>query len=80
MYIANEPTVECDSRNLHCWHACYRMCVLYRWCAHCRIQVEGCVSLVRPLYDASLGMYIIGAPTVECESRDVYRWCAHCRM
>ena len=68
MHVAGTLAVECESMDV------------YRWCAHCRIQVEGSVSLVRPLYDASLGMYIIGAPTVECESRDVYRWCAHCRM
>ena len=60
MHIAGTPAVECESRDVH------------RWCAHSRIQVEGCISLVCPLWDASLGMYIIGAPIVECESSDVY--------
>ena len=36
--------------------------------------------LARLLLDVSPGMYIVGVPTVECESRDVYLWCAHYRM
>ena len=56
MHVAGTLAVECESRDV------------YRWCAHGRIQVKGCISLVRPLYDASLGMYITGAPTIECES------------
>ena len=56
MHVAGMLAVECESRDV------------YRWCAHGRIQVKGCISLVRPLYDASLGMYITGAPTIECES------------
>ena len=54
MYIAGTPAVGYESRDV------------YRWCTHYRMQVQGCISLVRPLHDASPGMYIVGAPTVEC--------------
>ena len=60
MYIAGMLAVGCESRDV------------YLWCAHCRMQVQGCISLVCPLWDASPGMYNVGAPTVECESRDFY--------
>ena len=78
MYIAGVPTVECES-------IAGTLAIesesrdVYYWCAHCTIQVEGCITLVRPLYDASPGMYIVRAPTIKCESQDVYRWCAHYR-
>ena len=68
MYIAGVPIVGRESKNV------------YRWCAHCRVHIEGCISLVLPLLDASPRMYIVGAPIVESESRDIYRWCAQCRI
>ena len=68
MYIASTPVVGSESRDV------------YRSCAHCRMQVQGCISIVRPPWDVSLGMYIVGAPIVECESRDIYRWYTHCRI
>ena len=68
MYIAGPPAVACESRDVYCWFA------------HCRMQVQGCISLVRPLLSASTGMYIVGAPIIECEFSDVYRYCAHCKI
>ena len=68
MYIAGTPVVGSESRDV------------YRSCAHCRMQVQGCISLMRPPQDANLGMYIVGAPIVECESRDVYYRCTNCRI
>ena len=61
MYIASAPSIKCEPRDV------------YRWCARCRMRVQGCISLVRLLQDTSPRMCIAGAPTVECESRDVYR-------
>ena len=68
MYITGAPTIECESTDV------------YGYCAHFKKLVQGCISLVCPLYDISPRRYITGTPAVGCESRDVYRWCAHCRM
>ena len=59
MHIAGTLVVGCESRDVYCW------------CTHCSKQVQGCISLVRPQSDGSLGMNIVGVPTVECEPRDV---------
>ena len=37
MYIVGMLAVGCESRDV------------YRWCAHSRMQVQGCISLLRPL-------------------------------
>ena len=60
MYIAGTPAIGCESGDV------------YRWCIDCRMQLQGCISLVCPLQDVSLRMYIVGAPAVECKSRNVY--------
>ena len=87
MYIASAPAVGCESKNvsLEMYIAGaptigYESKDVYRWCAHYRMQVQRCISLVRPLQDVSPGMYIAGTPIVECKSRDVYRWCTCCGM
>ena len=68
MYITGAPTIECESTDV------------YRYCAHFKKLVQGCISLVCPLYDISPGMYIAGTLAIKCEARDVYRCCAHCKV
>ena len=60
MYITGAPTIGCESRDV------------YRWCAHYRMRVQECISLVRPLQDVSPRMYIAGAPTVECMQESTF--------
>ena len=66
-YIAGVHIVGRESRNV------------YSWCAHCRIQVQECILLVHPRYDANPGIYIASVPSVEWESRNVYCWLACCK-
>ena len=56
IYIASAPAVGCESKNvsLEMYIAGaptigYESKDVYRWCAHYRMRVQRCISLVRPL-------------------------------
>ena len=60
LYIAGVPNVGRESRNV------------YRWCAHYKIRVPECISLVHPLWNMSPGMSIASVPSVESVSSNIY--------